>query len=94
MDATEIEVTGRDTGRISLATGYASHGEAVRRTRNKAGNITEVWLAGARLKPEKAVAARDGAQIRAAQAALTDLPLHFISASTSPRNACREPSRE
>src|SRR5450631_990965 len=53
MDATEIEVTGRDTGRISQATGYASHGQAVRRTRNKAGTITDVWLAGARLKPEK-----------------------------------------
>ena len=28
MDATEIEVAGRDIGRISLATGYASHGQA------------------------------------------------------------------
>ena len=27
MDATEIEVTGRDTGRIALASGYGSHGE-------------------------------------------------------------------
>jgi CubicO group peptidase (beta-lactamase class C family) len=26
MDATEIEITGRDTGRIALAAGYASHG--------------------------------------------------------------------
>jgi hypothetical protein len=55
--ATEIEVTGRDVGRISLASGYASHGEAVRRTRNKAGTVTDVWLAGAELKPEKNVAA-------------------------------------
>ena len=57
MDATEIEVTGRDTGRISLAAGYASHGQAVRRTRNKAGAVTEIWLAGARLKHEKSLIA-------------------------------------
>ena len=57
MDATEIEVTGRDAGRISLAAGYGSHGQSVRRVRNKAGSITEVWLAGSNLKREKAVAA-------------------------------------
>jgi CubicO group peptidase (beta-lactamase class C family) len=57
MDATEIEVTGRDTGRISLAGGYGSHGEAVRRTRNKAGKVTEIWFAGGKVRPEKAVAA-------------------------------------
>ena len=57
MDATEIEVTGRDTGRISQAAGYDSHGQPVRRIRNKAGTVTDVWLAGARLKPEKSLAA-------------------------------------
>jgi CubicO group peptidase (beta-lactamase class C family) len=57
LDATEIEVTGRDTGRISLAAGYGSHGEAVRRTRNKAGTVTEVWFAGGQGTREKAVAA-------------------------------------
>ena len=57
LDSSEIEVTGRDTGRISLAAGYASHGEAVRRTRNKAGKVTEVWFAGSKVRPEKAVAA-------------------------------------
>ena len=57
LDATEIEVTGRDTGRISLAAGYGSHGEAVRRTRNKAGKVTEVWFAGGKVRAEKAVAA-------------------------------------
>jgi CubicO group peptidase (beta-lactamase class C family) len=56
MDATEIEVTGRDTGRISLAAGYASHGQTVRRTRNKTGNVTDIWLAGGNLKPEKTLA--------------------------------------
>jgi CubicO group peptidase (beta-lactamase class C family) len=57
MDASEIEVTGRDTGRISLAAGYSSHGEAVRRIRNKAGKVTDVQLAGGKMRPEKAVAA-------------------------------------
>jgi CubicO group peptidase (beta-lactamase class C family) len=57
LDASEIKVTGRDTGRISLAAGYASHGEPVRRTRNKAGKVTEVWFAGSKVRPEKTVAA-------------------------------------
>jgi CubicO group peptidase (beta-lactamase class C family) len=57
MDATEIEVTGRDTGRIKLAVGYASHGEFVRRARNKAGTVTDIWLAGGNLKREKALTA-------------------------------------
>jgi len=56
MEATEIEVTGRDTGRIALAAGYASYGEPVRRTRNKAGIVTDIWLAGINLKREKALA--------------------------------------
>ena len=53
MAATEIEITGRDTGRVSLASGYASHGEEVRRIRNKAGNVTDVWLGGAEHEAEK-----------------------------------------
>jgi hypothetical protein len=56
LDATEITITGRDTGRISLAAGYASHGEAVRRTRSKAGKVAEVWFAGGKGRPEKTVA--------------------------------------
>jgi hypothetical protein len=63
IDATEIEVTGRDTGRIALAAGYASHGQTVRRTRNKAGTVTDVWLAGSRLIPEKNPGGGAGAQI-------------------------------
>jgi CubicO group peptidase (beta-lactamase class C family) len=57
VDTMEIEVTNRDTGRISLAGGYASHGQTVRRTRNKAGTVTDIWLAGGNLKPEKILAA-------------------------------------
>jgi CubicO group peptidase (beta-lactamase class C family) len=48
LDTSEIEVTGRDSGRISLANGYASHGETVRRVRNAAGRVTEVWIGGGR----------------------------------------------
>ena len=57
LDAEEIEVTGRDTGRFTSAAGYASHGESVRRSRNKAGKVTDIWLAGANARPEKVVAA-------------------------------------
>ncbi len=57
LDATEIEVTGRDSGRISVATGYASYGEAARLIRNKAGKVTAVEFAGGKGRPEKAVAA-------------------------------------
>ena len=57
MDATEIEVIGRDTGRIVQAAGYASYGQAVRRSRSKTGKVTEVWLAGSKLRPEKTVIA-------------------------------------
>jgi CubicO group peptidase (beta-lactamase class C family) len=57
MDAAEITVNGRDAGKISLAGGYGSYGEPVRRSRNKAGMVTDIWLAGANLKPGKVIAA-------------------------------------
>ena len=57
MDSTEIEIVGRDKGRITAAPGYASFGEPVRRTRNKAGKVIDLWLAGGNPKPEKALAA-------------------------------------
>jgi CubicO group peptidase (beta-lactamase class C family) len=56
-DATEIEVTGRDTGRITAATGYASFGEPVRRSRSKSGEVSDIWLGGANFKTERAIAA-------------------------------------
>ena len=55
-DATEIEIVGRDKGRITAAPGYASFGEPVRRARSKSGKINDLWLAGANFKPEKALA--------------------------------------
>jgi CubicO group peptidase (beta-lactamase class C family) len=57
MDATRIEVTGRDTGRIAEASGYSSHGEPVRRIRSKAGTVTDVWVGGAHLRPARVVRA-------------------------------------
>jgi hypothetical protein len=56
IDATEIEILGRDKGRITAAPGYASFGEEVRRSRNAAGRVTDIWLAGAHAKREKALA--------------------------------------
>jgi hypothetical protein len=55
--ATEIEVTSRDRGRISLDNGYGDHGEPVVRRRNKAGTVVEIQFAGAKLLPESALAA-------------------------------------
>ena len=57
MDASEIEVTGRDSGRITSATGYASFGEPVRRSRNKSGKVSDIWLGGANFKTERAISA-------------------------------------
>jgi CubicO group peptidase (beta-lactamase class C family) len=56
-DASELEVTGADAGRIALATGLGNHGEPVRRHRSKNGAVEEVWLGGTRLLPEAAIAA-------------------------------------
>ncbi|MBM3571745.1 MAG: beta-lactamase family protein [Alphaproteobacteria bacterium] len=52
MDASELEVTERDRGRIALAAGYAVHGEQVRRVRAKSGRVTALWLAGNKLVGE------------------------------------------
>lgn len=50
FDASEIEVTGRDRGRIALANGFASHGEEARLLRGPGGAVREVQLGGARLQ--------------------------------------------
>ena len=57
MDAAEIEVIGRDAGQIVLASGFHSHGQAVRRVRNKRGAVSDIWLAGSNLRRENALAA-------------------------------------
>jgi CubicO group peptidase (beta-lactamase class C family) len=57
LEASEIEVTGRDKGRIVLAAGYQSYGEPVRRLRRKSGETAEIWLSSIRLRPEAKVLA-------------------------------------
>jgi CubicO group peptidase (beta-lactamase class C family) len=56
FDASEITITGRDTGRITLANGYRNHGEPVRCVRAKSGRITEVWLGASQMLPAARVA--------------------------------------
>jgi CubicO group peptidase (beta-lactamase class C family) len=56
LNATEIEVTGRDKGRVSLDNGYGNQGETIERRRNKAGKVTEMICAGYKLLPEEAIA--------------------------------------
>jgi hypothetical protein len=56
MDATEIEVTGPDEGRVALAAGYANHGEPVRLLRDETGTPIEFWAQGVRFAPETVVA--------------------------------------
>jgi CubicO group peptidase (beta-lactamase class C family) len=50
--ATELEVIDRDTARIVLDSGFALHGELVRRIRGCDNQTREVWLAGNRLVSE------------------------------------------
>ena len=72
---------------FASATGYASHGEPVRRSRNKAGTVTDIWLAGANVKPEKALAAemerRYAPRKRPRESAETRL--RFTSSAPAPR---------
>jgi hypothetical protein len=56
LDASEVEVHGRDRGRIALAGGYASHGEAACLIRNRRGAITEVRLGGTHFRSERRTA--------------------------------------
>jgi hypothetical protein len=55
-DAGEIEITGRDHGRIAVADGYASYGEPVRRVHARSGRVVEIWLAGSKRLPEGKIA--------------------------------------
>jgi CubicO group peptidase (beta-lactamase class C family) len=51
IDASELEITGRNSGRIALAGGYASHGEPVSCVRAKSGRITALKLAAGTFYP-------------------------------------------
>jgi CubicO group peptidase (beta-lactamase class C family) len=78
MDASEIEVSGPDEGRMALANGFASHGEPVRRKHGENGEIQEVWLGGSCFRSEAAVVgeleARYGKPSRARPARLKAAP--------------------
>jgi CubicO group peptidase (beta-lactamase class C family) len=52
MDASEIETSGRDHGRIALAAGFANQGEPVRRVRGRDGKVAEIWFAGMKMLDE------------------------------------------
>jgi CubicO group peptidase (beta-lactamase class C family) len=56
-DASEISVSGKDCGRVSVASGLARHGEDVMRIRGGDGKVQEVRLGGMRLLLETEVAA-------------------------------------
>jgi D-alanyl-D-alanine carboxypeptidase len=53
----EIDVTGRDQGRIRQAGGFASHGEGAHLVRGRDGRVREVWLGGTKYLPEARMAA-------------------------------------
>jgi D-alanyl-D-alanine carboxypeptidase len=54
-DASEIEVTGRDAGRIVRASGFNSVGEPARLVRDGNGVVHELWAGGAKLLPESSL---------------------------------------
>jgi len=55
-DAGEITVTGRNTGKLTLANGYGSYGEPVRCVRGKSGKIIEFWSSATKFLPAAKVA--------------------------------------
>jgi D-alanyl-D-alanine carboxypeptidase len=54
LDASEIDVTGRDHGQVVQASGFANDGEPVRLARDARGRITHLWHGGMRLETEVA----------------------------------------
>jgi len=62
QDAAEIEVTGRNAGRIVLANGYGSHGEDVWLKRNSQGRVTEFWGMQSRAKAAAEITKRYGSK--------------------------------
>jgi CubicO group peptidase (beta-lactamase class C family) len=57
LDASELTITGRDSGDIALAGSFANHGEKARRVRDGRGKVSELWMAGAKLVSERKLAA-------------------------------------
>jgi hypothetical protein len=57
LDASEIEVTGPDEGRVALAGGYGSHDRRVHMVRGSGSAAQEFWPAGTRHVPKAALRA-------------------------------------
>lgn len=57
MDATEIEITGRDHGKVRRSSGFGSPGEPARLVRNRQGRVSDVLLAGNKFISEARAAA-------------------------------------
>jgi len=53
-DASEISISSEDHGRVTLANGFARHGEEVRRIRGSNGEVAELWIGDARYLSEAA----------------------------------------
>src|SRR6516162_10733899 len=53
-DASEISISSEDHGRVTLANGFARHGEEVRRIRGSNGGVAELWIGDARYLSEAA----------------------------------------
>jgi D-alanyl-D-alanine carboxypeptidase len=56
LDASQIEVTATDRGRVTLGGGFANHGEPVRIERDARGRVRRLWHGGALLVTETAAA--------------------------------------
>ena len=63
-DASEIAVSGPDDGTITVANGFGSHGEMVKRIRDSDGQVRGLRFGGGTLVPEDRVAA----ELRACEA--------------------------
>jgi len=61
LDASEVEITGVDQGRIALGGGFANHGEPVRIERDARGRALRLWHGGTKLDTEAAVRRKLGA---------------------------------
>jgi D-alanyl-D-alanine carboxypeptidase len=55
-EMSEIEITGRDAGKVIRASGFFSPGEPVDRRRDAHGAVSEIWLGGTRLVGQTAFA--------------------------------------
>jgi CubicO group peptidase (beta-lactamase class C family) len=56
-EASEVQVTGRDSGRVVVSSGTRYYGEGARRTRDEAGGVATVWLGGDKFVPREERAA-------------------------------------